>query len=177
MTNAVKWRHQLWKIIAAQPGTGISKFQNFYKFQAFLQIKKTKNWPAGPFPNDHRSVNLATFFTQLTLSSTTTVAPGGSPKRGVRSKNSRESPLWLRRGPKKFFKGGALPFLRGPNLEGGQGPLVPMVQAPLYNNQPKHWKNLNLIPDQIKTWNKLLKNIFAKGLVIFNRPRDTKPVT
>ena len=61
-----------------------------------------------------------------------TVAPEVSPKRGVRSNNSQGSPLWLKRGPKKFVKGGSIAFfLRGPNLEGGQGPLVPMVQAPL----------------------------------------------
>ena len=61
MTNAVKWPHQIWKTIAAQLGIGILKFQNFHKFQAFVQIIETKNWPARPFPTDHRSVNLATF--------------------------------------------------------------------------------------------------------------------
>ena len=38
------------------------------------------------------------------------VAPGGSPKRGVRSKNSQGSPLGLRRGAKKMCQGGSIAF-------------------------------------------------------------------
>ena len=54
-----------------------------------------------------------------------TVASGGSPKRGVRSKNSQGSPLWLRRGPKQFIKGGVLPFFARTKFRGGPRPLGP----------------------------------------------------
>ena len=53
------------------------------------------------------------------------LAPGGSPKWGVRSKNSQGSPLWLRRGLKQFVKGGALPFFARTKFRGGPRPLGP----------------------------------------------------
>ena len=53
------------------------------------------------------------------------VASGGWPKRGVWSKNSQGSPLWLRRGPKKFVKGGVLPFFARTTFRGGPRPLGP----------------------------------------------------
>ena len=69
---------------------------------------------------------------KITIKSLYAVAPGDSPKRGVRSKKSRV-PSLTEEGAKKICQGGSIAFFpRRPNLEGGQGPLVSMVQAPLF---------------------------------------------
>ena len=53
--------------------------------------------------------------------------------------------------PKQFVRGGeCCLFLRGPNLEGGQGPLVPMVQASLIHSVRSSWGSCPSIPDGCK---------------------------
>ena len=68
---------------------------------------------------------LLTHFLHYYPESIIAVALGGSPKRGVRSKNSQGSPLWLSRGPKKFVKGGVLPFFPRTKFRGEPRPLGP----------------------------------------------------
>ena len=53
-------------------------------------------------------------------------------QRGWSGRKKSRVPSLTQEGAKKFVKGGSIALLsRGPNLEGGQGPLAPMVQAPL----------------------------------------------
>ena len=49
------------KLKLLSPASEPWNFKNFHKFQAFVRIIETKIWPAGPFPTDERSVNLAPF--------------------------------------------------------------------------------------------------------------------
>ena len=92
-------------------------------------IKKCKTNPNEQSFSAKIIEKTTTFFEKyINLKPHDTVAPEGSPKRGVRSKNIQGSPLWLRRGPKKFVKGGVLPFFartkfrRGPRPPGPNGP-------------------------------------------------------
>ena len=59
------------------------------------------------------------------------VAPGGSPKKGYGRKKVK-GPLFDSEGAEKFCQEESIAFFSwGPNSEGDQGPLAPMVQAPL----------------------------------------------
>ena len=60
------------------------------------------------------------------------VAPGDSPKRGVPSKKVKGPLFDSGGGQENLSRGEYCLFSRRPNLEGGKGPLVSIVQAPLH---------------------------------------------
>ena len=71
------------------------------------------------------------------------MAPGDSPKREGPVEKSQGSPLWLRRGPRKFVKrgGGVLPFFARTKFRGGPSPLGlngPGSTGPIVLHQQNH---------------------------------------
>ena len=66
------------------------------------------------------------------------VAPGGSPKRGVRSKKSQGSPLWLRRGREILLRGEYCLFFVRFKFRGGPRPFGPNGPGATGNSQLTH---------------------------------------